>query len=261
MHNKLLVKLIKKLRKKTQISINKCKEALIIHNYDYKKSLKYLKYKFTSFTKKHIKEGFILNKTKNKKSCMIIIKCESDFVAQNIYITNFAKQILKYSFMKKKISFKLINKKFDHQAKQLSTKLSEYIKISNFCCLEGNYVTNYLHNNNKIGTIIKAKKINKNKKINIKKIKKVAMHITALNPLFKDSKDVSVSYKKKIRDNMYLLHNTQTKNFIEKKIKEKINKKILTHQIFIFDNKKLIKDYFKENNFIITKFYRFQIHN
>ncbi len=257
----LNIKLVKKLRIKTKISISKCKEALLYNNNNYKKSLKYLINKTPNFKNK-CNNGFILTETYNNKSIIIKIKCESDFVSKNKNITKFAKNIILYIYKKNIISLEKLKKKFSSQEKYLSIKLGENIHISDFLYLTGKYTTNYTHNN-KIGTILKIKK-KTNKNIS-NKIKKISMHITALNPKFINKNDIDNKIKRKIKQKIYISTNLKkNNNLINKKIlNNKINKKIkeitLMEQKFIFNDKMKIKKYLKKNKFYIKKFYRLEI--
>ncbi len=246
------IKIIKKIRKITNISIEKCKEALELNKYNEEKSLIYLKKIKYIKNKKIPKEGIIINDIKKNKSIMIKINCETDFSSKNKEFINFSKKILNYCFKKNKIILKKIKNHFKKKKNYLISKLKENIIINNICMIKGKNIYKYLHNY-KIGTILKYSMKKKNKK----KIKKIAIHITAMNPKYISIKNIPRKNIKKEKKNISILE--KNKNKISKILKKKIKKKILLKQQFIFNNKILVEDYIKKNNIKIKKFYRFEI--
>ncbi len=249
---KYKIKLIKKIRHLTKISINKCKKALEKNNYNIEKSLIYLKK--IKIKKKNIpKEGIILNKINKNNVIMIKLLCETDFTSKNIYFNNFANEIINFCFKKKIYILKKINKYFNKKKKYLINKFNENIIIDNICYLKGKYIGNYLHNNNKIGTILKIK--TKKNNLDKKYIKQICMHITAMNPKYINKKNIPLEIIKKEKKKILIYY----KKNISKKLKNKLNKKILLEQKFIFNDKIKIKYFIKKKNIKIINFYRYKI--
>ncbi len=251
------IKILKKIRKITSISIIECKKALEKNNFNLEKSIIYLKRKKNKIKKK-TKEGNIFCKIKNKKAAMIQINCETDFTIKNKEIKNLANKIINYIIQNKYISIKNITNVFSKKINYLISKFKENITISKICYMEGKYLIKYIHNNNKIGTLLKIN--TKKKNINYKKIRKIAMHITAMNPKFISKNEIPLSFVKKyILNTNFNLKNKINKKKIKEKIKEKINNIILLKQKFIFNNKISIDKYIKKNKIQIINFYRFKI--
>ncbi len=252
------IKLIKKIRKITSISIDKCKKALEKNNYNLNKSIIYLKKKKNKI-KKLIKEGNIYGKIKNNKAIMIQINCETDFTIKHIEIKKLVNKIINYSFKKNYKSINKIKKKFKKKINYLISKFNENIEIKKFLFIKGKFLTQYIHNNNKIGTILKIKTNKLN--INKEKIKKIAMHITAMNPKFINKKKIPLSKIKKYRQNIIFNLNSKNikNNIIKIKLIEKINNVSLLEQKFIFNNKISVKEYINKNKITIINFWRFQI--
>ncbi len=263
--NKINISLLKKLRKKTQLSIDKCKKALLLNDNNLEKSIKYLKNLNYYINDNNLKYGLISNKIKSKKAAMIKINCKTDFTTLNKEIINFSDLILNFILKNNILYLEEIKKKFHKKINFLKNKFNENIKIKDFCLLKGKYINNYLHNY-KIGTIILVEKINKNNiKLDNKKIKKISMHITASNPNFISINDIPdiIKYdlinnikKKKIINNYNEIEN---KKKIQKKIKLKLKEITLYHQQFIFNTKLTVNNYLKKNNILVKKFYRFQV--
>ncbi len=246
------IKIIKKIRKITKISIEKCKKALELNKYNEEKTLIYLKKIKYSKNKKIPKEGIIINDIKKNKSIMIKINCETDFSSKNKEFINFSKEILNYCFKKNTIILKKIKNHFKKKKNYLASKLKENIIINNICMIKGKYIYKYIHNY-KIGTILKYNI----KKENKKKIKKIAIHITAMNPKYISIKDIPRKKIKEEKNKISILEKNKKK--ISKILKKKIKKKILLKQQFIFNNKISVENYIKKNNIKIKKFYRFEI--
>ncbi len=247
------IKLIKKIRNITSISIEKCKKALEKNNFDLKKSIIYLKKKI--YTKnKNPKEVGIFSKIKNNKAIMIQINCETDFTIKNIEIKNFIKKIINYYLNNKNIYKKDIINYFNKKKNFLMSKFNENIEIKQICLMKGKYLIKYIHNN-KIGSLIKLKL--KKKKINSKKLKRIAMHIVAMNPKFINKKKIPYNFiKKYIKEiNLYIDNKKKKKEILNKKI----DKICLLNQNFIFNDKISVKKYLKKNNIKIINFCNFKI--
>ncbi len=233
--NKL--ELIKKIRQLTNISIQKCKEILEKNNFNLKESLKNIK-KIKIKIKKKSKEGIIINKIKNKKAVMLKIICETDFTSKNIEFKNFSNEIINFCIKKNIFSLKKINNHFNKKINEITLKFKENIFIKNICNLKGTFLGKYIHNNNKLGCILKIDTNNNN--IKYKYIKQICMQISAMNPKYID------------------INSIKNKNIKEYNI-NKLNKNILLEQNFIFNDKILIKNFLKEKNIKIINFYRYEI--
>ncbi len=250
------IKILKKIRKITSISIIECKKALEKNNFNLEKSIIYLKKKKINKNKK-TKEGGIFGKIKKNKGIIIKINCETDFTIKNKKITNFIKKIINYSLKNNYITTKKINNIFKKKIKYLILKFKENIIIKKIYYIKGKYLCKYIHNNNKIGTLLKIK--TKNKNINYKKIKKIAMHITAMKPKYISKKNIPYNTVKKYIKIISLTSEKKNKKIIRKKIKEKLNSITLLKQKFIFNNKKLVSNYIKKNNIKIINFHILKI--
>ncbi len=248
------IELIKKIRKITNISIQLCKKILEKNKFNIEKSLISLK-KIKIKKKNKTKEGIILNKIKNNIAIMLKINCETDFTSKNKEFQLFANKIINFCFNNNNnINLKIINNKFKYKKNYLISKFNENINIKNICYIKNKYLYKYLHNK-KIGTILKYNIINK--KNNLNKIKKISMHITAMNPKYISYKNIKKNIIKKEKNKLSIY--IKNKNKLKKKLINKLKIKCLEEQKFIFNDKLLVKNYLKKNNIKIIKFYRFEI--
>ncbi len=254
MQNKKIY-LIKKIRNLTQISIDKCKKALERNNFNIQKTLIYLK-KIKINNKNKTKQGIILGKIINNIALIIKITCETDFSSKNYLFINFSKKILNYIIKYNIFDINKINEYFKKKKKNLILKLNENININKIKYLKGKFISKYIHNNYKIGTILKINTINYNKKKINTNMKKICMHITAMNPKYID---INLITKKEIEKEKKLIIDYKDKKDFKKKLNKEIKKKTLLEQNFIFDNKILIKDFLNKENIKIIKYYRFKI--
>ncbi len=250
------IEIIKKLRKLTQISITKCCKILKKNNFNIEKSLIYIKKK--KYTKKkHSKEGIIIGNIKKNIAVLLQTNCETDFVSKNKYFLEFNQKIINYSFKKKKITLKKINKYFKIKKNYLSNKFNEYINIKKIYIYTGKHIGIYIHNNNKIGVIIKIK--TKNNNLNNKKINKIAMHIAAMNPICIKPTDIPKEIIKREKKKILIKNINIKKQILNKKLKKKIKNMSLKEQKFLFNNRITIKEYIKKNKINILKFKRLEI--
>ncbi len=255
------LEIIKKLRKITKISILKCKQILEKNNFNIYQSLKYFKKKKIKKKNKSFYE-FIVTKTKKNISLIIKLESETDFIIKNLEFKKFKdkiiKNIIKNNNLIKNINSKNINKIFIKDINIITNKLNENIKIKKFRYLKSNkkqYIYDYNHNN-KIGAIILVKKINKNNKIKTNKIKKITLHIVAMQPKYLNIKSIPHKYIKKIKNKINIKYkNNKNKNDLNKIINKKIKQICLKEQIFLFNKNIKTKKYLKKNNIKIIKYY------
>ncbi|QJC29970.1 elongation factor Ts [Enterobacteriaceae endosymbiont of Plateumaris sericea] len=260
---KITANKVKELRNITGIGIMECKKALIETKGNIKLAIDYLrKYSKIQSVKKSIfiaKEGFIIDLIKNNFGMLLEINCQTDFVAKDSNLNNFAKDILKYSFEKKITNFIKIKNIFEERRIELIGILKENIIINRLSIIKGNFIGKYLHHSKRIGVLVQSN-IN-----NLLLIKQIAMHIAVLKPKYISKKDVP----EKIIQNEYKLQIEIAKQFnkplniIEKIVKGRINKFIkditLVNQKFLFDTNKTVLQYLNENSISISKFIRFEL--
>lgn len=272
------IKEINELRKITGAGLMNCKKALLESEGDIKKAIEYLRKNGIKVANKRIdcvnNEGCVLADV-NKKcdfGAIVSVFCETDFVAKNEIIQNFLKNILNIAINKKVENLEvLINEKYEDyfnkekNANDITVKdrlediigvLCEKIEIK-YTFLSGENIGFYNHFNNKISVLLEVKEYNS---ANTEILKNIAMQIAAMNPIEVKREDVSAEIvNREFEIAKELSKEAKTVEIAEKMAKGKLEKffkeKVLLEQPFIFDEKKSVLDYIKENgNFEVLRF-------
>ena len=275
---------VKKLREATGAGFKDCNLAIKESKGDLDKAVEILRIKGISKASKKMsreaREGVVDISGDNKKTSIIEVNCETDFVAKNENFIEFVKEIselnneknsdideLKNSIMKngKSVSDNLV---------ALIAKIGEKITIGKTKTISNNSSTNYqyLHtivkdNLAKLAVVVSLE--TKDQSETIKNFgKQLSMHIAASNPLALESDLID----KAILDKEQELVNEELKNSgkpedIAKKISlGKMNKfkeeNSLLTQAWVMEPKKKVKDIIKElsiNDLKIKEFSRIKI--
>ena len=268
MPNKDLLDNIKKLRELTGVGFKDCKLALDESKGDIEKSIEFLRKKGIAKASKKMSrtasEGLSLVKEKNNEISIIEINSETDFVAKNKDFISFCKELSEINFLAKGNLDKINDTKMDNgifvkdNLVNLIAKIGEKITIrrTNFFNNKQGLNFFYVHsaiekNIGKIISVVKIEGLIKGKNDEIGN--KIAMHITASNPLAIDKEGI----KKEIIDKELEIIKAEITNsgkpqeMADKISKGKISKFIsdnsLLDQIWIMDPKKKVSDILKEN--------------
>ena len=268
MPNKDLLDNIKKLRELTGVGFKDCKLALDESKGDIEKSIEFLRKKGIAKASKKMSrtasEGLSLVKEKNNEISIIEINSETDFVAKNKDFISFCKELSEINFLAKGNLDKINDTKMDNgifvkdNLVNLIAKIGEKITIrrTNFFNNKQGLNFFYVHsaiekNIGKIISVVKLEGLIKGKNDEIGN--KIAMHITASNPLAIDKEGI----KKEILDKELEIIKAEITNsgkpqeMADKISKGKIAKFIsdntLLNQIWIMDPKKKVSDILKEN--------------
>ena len=265
MSSKDLLNNIKKLREITGVGFKDCKIALDENQGDIEKSIEFLRKKGIAKASKKMSrtasEGLVLVKEKEGKISIIEINSETDFVAKNENFINFCKELSEINFLTQGNLNKLENTKMKNgilvkdNLVDLIAKIGEKITIrrSNFFDNSKGQNFFYVHSaiEKNIGKIISIVKLNsENKDLGTK----IAMHITASNPLAidKDGIDKKIVEKELEIIKEEIINSGKPKEMAEKissgKITKFLNENSLLNQIWIMDPKKKVIDILKENS-------------
>ena len=275
---------VKKLREATGAGFKDCNLAIKESGGNLDKAVEILRVKGISKASKKMsreaREGVVAISGDNKKTSIIEVNCETDFVAKNENFIEFVKELSELNNEKNSDIDELKNSKMKNGKSvsdnliALIAKIGEKITIGKTKTISNNSSTNYqyLHtvvkdNLAKLAVIVSLE--TKDQSDTVKNFgKQLSMHIAASNPLALDSDLID----KEILDKEQELVNEELKNSgkpvdIAKKISlGKMNKfkeeNALLTQAWVMEPKKKVKDIIRElsiNDLKIKEFSRIKI--
>jgi len=184
---------VNKLRQMTGAGTMDCKNALVETQGDFEAAVDYLRKKGAKIAAKRADreatEGCVIAMVNESRSSgvIVLLACETDFVAKNEAFVELAKSIT---------SLAMDNKPADLDAlKALSlngvavadrlldevAKIGEKIDITKYELVEGSNVVSYIHGSNRMGVLVEMN--NAATDANMVAGKDVAMQIAAMNPV------------------------------------------------------------------------------
>ncbi|WP_185882771.1 translation elongation factor Ts [Blattabacterium cuenoti] len=265
------------LRKKTGVGVIDCKNALIHSCGDIEKAIIFLRKKgkkiFHVKSNTEIKEGSILSSVNSDCSIGTIvgISCETDFLSRSVDFLKLLNKVSQESLYfkgKDKTEFLKSKCKNGNSHHSIQDMIHDYLSIFKekielkiFEKREGRFIANYTHNY-KIATLLGF-----SSKLNHNIARDIAMHVTAMDPLFIKEKHAS---KILIKNELEIIKSQIKKekkpeNILNKIIRGKLKKFLISnsliHQYFIKNHKITIKDYLRnhDKNVLIRFFKRIKI--
>lgn len=265
---------VNKLRHETGAGMMDCKNALVESNGDFELAIDILRKKGQKVAAKRAdrasNEGRVMAKTNVDKTfaALLVVSCETDFVAKNEGFVNFAENIMNYA-MENKIATKeelldaeLNGSKVADMLMDMTGKTGEKIEIPAYQILTAPNVTAYNHNGNRLATIAAFNLAGYDDVAY-----EVAMQITAMNPiaLNQDAIPQNVIDHELELAREITRQEGKPENMVEKIALGKLNRffkdNTLFNQEFIKNNKITVADYLKEKNkdLTCTGFFRLQL--
>ena len=275
---------IKKLRNSTGAGFKDCNAALKESEGDLDKAAEILRIKGIAKASKKMtrdaKEGVIVVSGDDKKTSIVEVNCETDFVAKNDYFISFVKELSELnnncsSELEELQKVKMKNNdSVENNLVSLIAKIGEKITIGKVRTISNNNSKNYIYqhsiineNVSKLAVVVSLSSDNKSKEIDLFG-KQLSMHIAASNPIALNSNDIDQSLvDKEIELISEELKNSGKSEEIAKKISlGKINKfkeeNGLLTQDWVMEPKKKVKDILSElglDQKIIKEFTRIKI--
>ena len=253
-----------------------CKKALVEAEGEFDKAVDILRKKGQKVAAKRSErdaaEGVVLaGKTEDgKHGAIIVLNCETDFVAKNEDFTNFAQNILKIALDKKPADLEALKALPFNDSMTVEEKITEQtgvigekIELSSYDTVDADSVVAYIHPGNKLASVVGL-----NKSGNFAEVgKDVAMQVAAMAPvaLDKDSVPEDVVQKEIEVGKDLAIQEGKPADLAEKIAMGRLNKffqeNTLLNQAFIKDNKKSIKQYLgeAEDGLSVTSFKRFSL--
>ncbi len=258
---------VNNLRKMTGAGMMDCKKALIESDGDVEKAIDILRKKgqkiATKRADKSASEGVVLAATNDAGTfaAVVMVNCETDFVAKNQDFVDFTKSILDLAIAntpksaEELLALDLNGRTVEENLSDQMGKIGESIKLGGYECIEAPLAAAYNHQGNRLSTLLG---------LNIagEKIAQVghelAMQVAAMNPVAVDKEDVD----QKVIDKEIEIGKDQARQegkpeeMLEKIAMGKLNKFLkdntLLNQVFVRDGKKTVREYLKETNSELT---------
>jgi len=247
---------VNKLRQLTGAGMMDCKKALTETNGDFDAAVDFLRKKGQKISAaradRDAKEGAVIAKTSadNKTGVIILVSCETDFVARNEDFVAFAHQVADLALTYKPKDANAL-KALEMGGLPLSErlieqvgKIGEKIDVTRYEIVEGNNIVPYIHAGNRLGVLVSLSA--NATESNIVAGKDVAMQIAALNPIALNKEDVDATVVAREIEIAKDQARTEGKpeNMIEKIAEGKLGKfykdNTLLNQEFVKDSSKTI---------------------
>jgi elongation factor Ts len=266
------------LRKQTGAGMMDCKKALVEAEGDFDKAIDVLRKQGQKVAAKRgdrdANEGLILAKTTadGKKAVMVVVNCETDFVAQNADFNAFATTILDAAIANSPASLdalKALN--FTGGALTIAEKIieqtgviGEKIDVSGYEVVEAESTIAYNHPGNRLASIVA---LNKTGDAVTDAGKQVAMQIAAMDPIALDesSVDKSVIEKEMALGREMALAEGKPEAILDKiaegKVKRFLKDNTLLNQMSLKENKKTVAQALNEieSGLTVTDFKRIML--
>ncbi len=262
-----------KLRKSTGAGMMDCKNALTEAEGDYDKAIEIIRKKGQAIANKRAdreaSEGAVLARTTEdrKSGALLVLNCETDFVAKNDDFVAFASSILDLALENGAADLDAL-KALDHKGLTVEEavteqvgKIGEKIDLSFYHKFDAEQLTAYVHPGNKLASLIGLNKAVDDPQVG----KDVAMQVAAMNPVAVDKdqvpqevidKEIEIGKEQALREG-------KPEQIIEKIAMGKLNKyfkeNTLLNQDFVKEHKKTVGQYLKEvdNDLTVTDFVRY----
>ena len=266
---------VNKLRQQTGAGMMDCKKALEESQGDFEKAIDYLRKKgqkvAANRADRDAKDGLVLAKTTadSKKGVLLVVNCETDFVAKNEDFGNFANTVLTAALDKNPADIEAlkalpynseitIGDKFIEQI----GKIGEKIDLPYYQSVTGETVFAYNHPGNRLACVVAFNKV-----VTEETAKNIAMQVAAMAPVAVDKDDVSAEMLERELEiaREQIRAEGKPEDMVEKIAQGKINKfykeSTLLNQEYIKDNKLTIKQYLQsvDKDLTVSGFKRYAL--
>lgn len=247
---------VAKLRKLTGAGMMDCKNALVEANGDMERAIELIRERGKAIANKRADreagEGAALAKVNESgnRGAMIVLNCETDFVAKNADFLGVANKILDHALKTAPANLdalkesSLDGRKVADYVAEFSGITGEKVELSYYEQVEAPMVVSYIHMGNKLATLVGFSKA-----IDIQAAKDVAMQVAAMSPVAIDKDDVPED----IRQKEFEIGREQARlegkpeNMLDKIAEGKLQKfykeSTLLNQEFVKDSKLTIRQY------------------
>jgi elongation factor Ts len=254
---------VNKLRTMTGAGMMDCKKALTEANGDFEVAIDILRKKgqkvAANRSDRDAKEGLVIAKTNGSRGVVIVLNCETDFVAKNEDFGKVADSFAALALNNKPADLAaLLGLPYEgitvgEKIIEMVGKIGEKIDLSAYQQIEAGKVTSYNHPGNKLACIVGF-----SKDASDDLAKDIAMQVAAMSPVAVDKDDVDTTTLERELE----IAREQTRaegkseDMVEKIAQGKLNKfykeSTLLNQEFIKDTKKTIRQYLQDSDKELT---------
>ncbi|MCD4665787.1 MAG: translation elongation factor Ts [Bacteroidales bacterium] len=253
---------VNKLRKMTGAGMMDCKKALIEADGDNEKAIDILRKKGQKVASKRAdkdaNEGIVISKVNENAEfgAVLMLNCETDFVAKNDDFVSFANEILDIA-LKNQIksiddlrAFEANGKSITDTVTEFTGKTGERMDLAHYEIIKAAKVFAYNHNGSRLATLLGLNQTESIANVG----HELAMQVAAMSPVAVDKDDVPQN----IIDKEIEIGKEQAQaegkpeHMLEKIAMGKLNKffkeNTLMNQDFVRESKKSVSQYLKEVN-------------
>src|SRR5512133_662407 len=189
---------VMKLRKATGAGMMDCKTALADAEGDFDRAIDIIREKGKLVASKRADreatEGVVLAKVdaSGKKGAMVVLNCETDFVAKNQAFVAFAEKILDAALANNAADLAAVKalvldgRTVENLVIEQTGVIGEKLDLPFYSKLDAETVVAYIHPGNKLSTLVGFNKADLDAQV----AKDVAMQVAAMNPVAVDKADV-----------------------------------------------------------------------
>jgi elongation factor Ts len=266
---------VMKLRKATGAGMMDCKNALAEAEGDFNRAIDIIRERGKLVASKRAdreaSEGVVIAKVNasGNTGALIVLNCETDFVAKNDNFVAFAERILDAAIANNAADLDAVKalildgRSVENHVVEQTGVIGEKLDLPFYAKLDAETVVAYIHPGNKLSTLVGFNQAG----IGDQVAKDVAMQVAAMNPVAVDKADVPAEVaakeleiaKEKFRQEgkPEAMLDKISQGALEKFFKEST----LLNQAFIKENKQTVREFLKSQNkdLTVTKFYRYNL--
>lgn len=249
---------VNNLRKATGAGLMDCKKALTETNGDFDAAVDFLRKRGAKIAAKRADreatEGAVIALTSadNKTGVIVLLSCETDFVAKNDGFVAFAKEIAEVALAEKPADIAALKTlkvgavALEARLLEEVAKIGEKIDVVHYELVEGENIVPYIHAGNRMGVLVEMN--NAATDANISAGKDVAMQIAAMNPVAvdKDGVDAATVEREMKIGREQAIAEGKPENIIDRIAEGKLQK-------FFKENTLLNQDFVKDSSMSVAK--------
>jgi len=266
---------VMKLRKATGAGMMDCKTALAEAEGDFSRATDIIREKGKLVASKRAdraaNEGVVLAKVNGSKKSgsLLVLNCETDFVAKNEAFVAFAERILDAAIASNAADLDTVKalvldgRTVENLIIEQTGVIGEKLDLPYFAKLDAETVVAYIHPGNKLSTLVGFNKAD----VEVQVTKDIAMQVAAMNPIAVDKKDVpaeTVAKELEIAKEKFRMEGKPeamldkiSQGALEKFFKDST----LLNQAFIKESKQTVSDFLKsqDKGLTVTGFIRYNL--